>query len=382
MLLFLSGCALISKDDFDWRTNLGSTDSGTDSGDSGEGGGRIEISGSLDMLSEYIGREALPQASVGVLRFQFDFDAQPGDPFAEMFDFVDTAEVEDLSPGVSRPFQLSVPLVPPDEHLYDIDGVQGVTYMLAALSDDGNGAMDAADTYVGANVTDLLIYTTGGSNAEFGEDPGWYLISIPSFEGGGIEDIFPIEDDFFVWDVESNLLPRNTANDDVPGKLETELPDGDVGVTLWNVEFFEELFKGEATDRPPTHGTAEVDGDGRFVFRPIGFPAKEALSSTGVDGADYSSVGLLVGTYVGLAWADDGDLELNYRGDERPFAYSSAAGNQSKAFVWYEPIGFEAAFMLQYGVEVGWNVISAFGDNEGEILDWSENQLVLGDEGT
>ncbi|HJN75365.1 MAG TPA: hypothetical protein QGF58_15660 [Myxococcota bacterium] len=376
MLFLLSACALITKSDYDWRTKVGPEDSG-DSGDDHV----IEISGSLDMLPDRSSRNALPRVTVGVVRFEFIFGAAETEPFMNVFELVDEALVEDLSPGVERPFKLGVPDAVPAEQEYDIQGMTGTTFMLVAYVDDGNGVIDPADTIVGGNSTDLLVHVVSGNASGFDEGPGWYLISIPDLDVGEIKDVYAIEQSFFVWDVESNLLPLNRTEEGVSGKVDAELPDGQVTVTLWNVEFFQELISGDPTDRAPWHGLAEAGADGRFEFQPIGMPAKESLSSISADGTDYSALGLVSAAYIALAWGDDGDQEFEYQGEERPFAYSANAGSDSKGLLWYEPVGVQAAFTLGYGREVGWNVLGAADDNQGEVLPWAENQLVLGDDG-
>ena len=381
MLLLLSACALISKDDYDWRTNLGSADDS--GGDSGEGPAGIEASGSLDIRTDCAPREPLDQVVVAVLQFELRLDAADDEPFVEIFELVDSTLVDDVDVGTARPYKLQLPALPPEDHHYEIEGVTGATYMVVAFVDeDGDGVPTTEDTLIGANSEDLLVYIVEGTNDELSEEPGWYLISVPmTGEGSGIQDIYPVDEDFFVWDVESNLVPSKNAAEALSGKVQADLPDGASMVTFWNFEFIEELFKGEATSRTPSYGAASVGSEGRFEFSPLGFPDRELLSTTGPEGGDYGQVGLMTGLFLGLAWQDDGDEILNYRTDERPYAYSSAAGADSVAFIWYEPIGFEAAFLLSDDVTAGWNAMGVYGDKEGEILPWSEAHLVLDDQG-
>jgi len=374
MLLLLSACALITKDDYDARVGVASDDTA--------GADAIAVSGTLDVLNDRVSRSTLAEVEVGILRYEFNFGADQGEPFVFMKDMLTSTTLTDAGIGTSRPFQLELPALPPEEHHYDIEGLTATTYMLVAFVDtNGNGEPETEDILVGANVQDLLVYIVDGSNAEIDEEPGWYLIAVPSFEGGGITDVYPVDEDFFVWNLESTLLPGKQALEPLAGKVEAERPDGTSFVTLWNLEFIEELFEGKATERTPTFGACEVGGDGRFELSPLGIPERALLSTIGVDGADYSTVGLSTAIFVGLAWQDDGDGELEYRKDERPYAYSTASGKDSIALIWYEPIGFESAFMSEFGVEPGWSVMGVIGDEEGKILPWTEVHLVLGDEG-
>jgi hypothetical protein len=381
LLTSLSACALITQAEYDERT--GAVQTPDDTGDSGQELPTIEVSGSLSVPDDRDVDRTPSGANVGLVSARFIPAAGDGEEFIEIGALLASGTVDDLSPGTARPYRFDLPALPPEDDLYAYEPAWklGAPYFLGAWTDtDGDGEPEGdRDLIVGANVDQLLIYVQEVTEGGVFDGPGWYLVSFDP-QTDKLEDVYPIVEDYFVYDLSGNLLPNRNGNKRLAGYLVGGLEGHEVNprVSFFDLSLLLPASEGEELDRDPYLTDTDLGTEGGFSFPDgIGVPSLEQTVDHTSEGS-LKPYGVQVASYIAIAYEDlddDGQLDLGSgTSSDRALGTSAQAGADSCFVTYYQPTSFKAAFMLSYGVDAGWNRFSF--DDSGQGIAWDTIMLL------